>query len=122
MAEPSVTVEPPRIYGNCNGRPCGNVDAILALESDLLSAQKRIAELAGEVAEMTAVCGSKCPKCGHWLKAEHDPIDGGDGVVRNFSCWRYDNEHEPICPCEISVAEMRASYPEVAKEMGLTNA
>lgn len=85
----------------------------------ILTVETQFAERDAQIAEMRLVTGPKCPKCGHWLKAEHTEIPTyGTGSSPTpaptsslFRCWIGDNEHEPICGCEIA-----------AEELGLTEA
>lgn len=82
----------------------------------------RINTMQQEYAAMRAVTGPPCPKCGHFLFAEHNRErvtlgrdrglqDGFRGCVAQHPDARTD--------CRITFADIIANHPEIAAEMGL---
>lgn len=65
-----------------------------------------------------AILGPPCPKCGHFLKAEHQH-QGSRRAVARFNC-THDIEEHTWCACNITDTELLSDYPEIAKEMGLS--
>lgn len=76
--------------------------------------QAEVENLRYEIAEMRKVTGPKCPKCGHWLKAEHAYTTM---VAPSYTPGyvRYDSGS----PCRITVAEILRDHPDIAAELGL---
>lgn len=86
---------------------------------------------------MRAVTGPRCPKCGHFLKAEHRRervrVEEGNAAAMQHAQYLFahpfadgfklylkgDDGADPS-RCRITVAELLAEWPAIAKEMGLT--
>jgi len=84
-----------------------------------------IAELRREIAAMRRVTGPPCPKCGHWLKAEHyrRELPVIDGRITDLPVYVRTSHKTAVTDdtqfC-ITVAELLALDPSAAAEMGLT--
>lgn len=77
-----------------------------------------LAERDTQIAEMRKVTGPKCPKCGHWLKAEHRKnFASRDLMSTGLAYFKKDNSR--LC---ITVVDLLASHPLIAAELGLTEA
>jgi hypothetical protein len=85
-----------------------------------LALRRTIFDLRVEHDAMRKVTGPPCPKCGHFLKAEHYPGDG-DMMHRPVTLWcsHADDPVSEHCPCRLGEIELIATDPEIAAEMGL---
>lgn len=81
---------------------------------------ERVERLTAELARARAVLGPDCPKCGRYLKAEHSRervfTDPGNSSALADGFRSY---HKPGT-CRITISDLLANHPEIAKEMGLT--
>jgi len=80
----------------------------------LMAARDCILTAQSEIAEMRKVTGPKCPKCGHWMLAEHGLIESNDHATDFYACC------ESFCKCRITIVELLANHPTIAHELGLT--
>lgn len=80
--------------------------------------ERRLRAAADLLTRMAAVCGPECPKCGHFLLAQHDDVGAERGL--QLSCQLVPaGEGNLTCPCYISEAELR-DHPDIAASLGLT--
>lgn len=80
------------------------------------AAKAKVEELLIDLAAMRAVTGPPCPRCGYYLKAEH--ALAVPGHYRDPKNDYYYNTHRDRA-CGITVADLLASHPEIAREMGI---
>lgn len=69
-----------------------------------LHQSRKLAERDAQIAEMRKITGPKCPKCGHWLKAEHGRSFNPPTRQTNYYCKHRDGNER--CECEFPVAEL----------------
>lgn len=95
-------LDPDEVHGLDTGAP---TEATL-----LLSDLRAVLE---ENAAMRAITGPPCPKCGHFMKAEHKR--SWNPPKRDYY---YYLRSDPDA-CELYAKDVIANHPEIAAEMGL---
>lgn len=116
----TATVEE-QIAAVLNGEQFNYPSRFDAIIETLALAQTALAERDAQIAEMRKVTGPKCPRCDHWLKAEHfRRYRDKSGVYDSFKCEPCAaGMQEGISKCDLPLIDLLMDHPLIAAELGL---
>lgn len=97
---------------SCGGTGLSQQSARLRAAADYITNAER------ELAEMRAVCGPKCPTCGHFSKADHRwSYNPSFGELRRYC--RVRSQDDVLCTCEMRKSALIRDHPQIAAALGL---